>query len=178
MTAICTALRADSNARCWVLLAALREDILRRSHFLGMEGANLAQMAPVAGAAATNAGISPQQSAMPSTQLAGPVGAGLGSGRPFVVIRFDNPGVEYEQQLYEAVSTALARRPNVAFDLVAAAPANGASEEIARNSEIARASTEKVMRSLLDMGLPADRISVSQVTDPNLQGNEVRLYVR
>jgi hypothetical protein len=34
------------------------------------------------------------------------------------------------------------------------------------------------MRSLLDMGLPADRISLSQVTDPNIQANEVHLYVR
>jgi hypothetical protein len=34
------------------------------------------------------------------------------------------------------------------------------------------------MRSLLDMGLPADRVSTSQVTDPNIQSNEVHLYVR
>jgi hypothetical protein len=106
--------------------------------------------------------------------VAGPAGAGLASGRPFVVIRFDNPGVEYEQQLYEAVSAALARSPSVAFDLVGAAPATGTPED----SEAARASMERVRQSLMNMGLPADRVSISQLTDPDIQSNEVRLYVR
>ena len=61
---------------------------------------------------------------------------------------------------------------------MAVAPAFGTSEEITSNSEAARASSEKVMHSLLAMGLPADRVSVSQVSDPNVQSNEVRLYVR
>jgi hypothetical protein len=107
-----------------------------------------------------------------SGHVAGPAGAGLASGRPFVVISFDNPGVEYEQQLYEAVSAALARSPEVGFDLVAVAP-DGVS-----NAEAARESMDRVRSSLLNMGLPADRVSISQLTDPSVQGNEVRLYVR
>jgi hypothetical protein len=165
------------------LLDGLRQDVLRQSHFLGAEGAKLAQLAPPSVSAPTNAAptnltMSPQPSTEQSAHVAAPAGAGLASGRPFVVIRFDNPGVEYEQQLYEAVSAALARSPDVAFDLVAVEPARGTSEEIARNSEAARASMQKVRQSLLDMGLPADRISLSQVTDPNIQANEVHLYVR
>ncbi len=160
------------------LLDGMRQQVLRESHFLGTEGAKLAQMAPPTIGTAANVAPPLQQSAAPSAHIAGPAGAGLASGRPFVVIRFDNPGVEYEQQLYEAVSAALARSPNVAFDLVAVAPADGTSEELARNAEAARASTQRVMQSLLNMGLPADRVSVSQLTDPNVQSNEVRLYVR
>jgi hypothetical protein len=159
------------------LLEGLRRQVLSQSHFLGVEGAKLAQIAPPSVGA--SAPPPPQQAAAaPSGYVAAPAGSGLASGRPFVVIRFDNPGVEYEQQLYEAVSAALTRAPDVAFDLVAVAPAMGTSEEITSNSEAARASSEKVMRSLLNMGLPADRVSVSQVTDPNVQSNEVRLYVR
>jgi hypothetical protein len=159
-------------------LDGLRQEVLRQSHFLGTEGAKLAQTAPPSVGVPTNAAISPQQSTEQSAHVAGPAGAGLASGRPFVVIRFDNPGVEYEQKLYEAVSTALARWPDVAFDLVGVAPAAGTSEESALNAEAARASMEKVRQSLLDMGLPADRVSLSQVTDPNIQSNEVHLYVR
>jgi hypothetical protein len=157
------------------LLGGLRQEVLRQSHFLGAEGAKLAHMAPSSVGATANVAMSPQ----PSTEhSARPAGAGLASGRPFVVIRFDNPGVEYEQQLYEAVSAALARSPDVAFDLVGVAPASGTPEEIARNSEAARPSMQKVMQSLLDMGLPADRVSLSQVTDPYIQSNEIHLYVR
>jgi hypothetical protein len=155
------------------LLDGLRQEILKQSHFLGTEGANLAQMAPAGAAAAAPQ----QQSALPSAGP-GPAGGGLG-GRPFVVIRFDSPDVDYEQQLFEAVSTALARRPNVAFDLVAAAPAGGGSpEETTQNAEAARADAAKVRRSLLGMNIPGDRISLTQLTDPGIQSNEVRLYVR
>lgn len=154
------------------LLDGLRQDVFKQSHFLGTEGAKLAQLAPPSAAIATSAAAAPQQ----QMQLSGPgpAGAGLATGRPFVVIRFDNPGVEYEQELYDAVSAALQRSPEVAFDLVAVAPANGTPED----AEAARASTQKVMQSLLEMGLPADRISLSQVTDPNVSTNEVHLYVR
>jgi len=172
------------------LLNALRQEVLRQSHFLGTEGAKLAQMAPATGVAA-NAGISVQPPALqPLTQEpepqpapqpappAGPAGAGLATGRPFVVIPFHDPAVQYEQQLYEAVNAALARSPNVAFDLVAVTPAAATPDEAALNSEAAQANADKVMRSLLDMGLPADRISMTQMTDPNVQRNEVHLYVR
>jgi hypothetical protein len=172
------------------LLNALRQEVLRQSHFLGTEGARLAQVAPASGAAA-NAGISVQPPAPqplpqePETQTApqpalpaGPAGAGLATGRPFVVIPFDDPAVQYEQQLYEAVNAALERSPNVAFDLVAVTPAAATPDEAALNSEAAQANADRVMRSLLDMGLPADRISLTQITDPNVQRNEVHLYVR
>lgn len=165
---------AQTAASLDQLLDGLRADILRQSHFLGVERANLAQMAPAGNSAQASAAPGPASSAQPASAP----GAGLGSGRPFVVIRFDRSDVEYEQQLYEAVSTALARRPNVAFDLVAVASAVGTPDELALNSDIARTNANKVMRSLLDMGLPADRISLSQVTDPNIQASEVHLYVR
>jgi hypothetical protein len=160
------------------LLDALRQEVLRQSHSLGVEGARLAQMAPPSVGAPSSVATSPQPPAQQSAHIAAPAGAGFASGRPFVVIRFDNPGVEYEQQLYEAVSAALARSPNVAFDLVAFAPPGGTSEEGAENAEAARDSMDRVRQSLLDMGLPADRVSISQVTDPNVQSNEVHLYLR
>jgi hypothetical protein len=161
------------------LLEGLRQQVLSKSHFLGMEGAKLAQIAPPSVGAITGAPLPRQQvTAAPSGHVAAPAGAGLASGRPFVVIRFDNPGVEYEQQLYEAVSVALARSPEVGFDLVAVAPAGGTAEEAASNAEAARESMDRVRSSLLNMGLPADRVSISQLTDPGIQGNEVRLYVR
>jgi hypothetical protein len=156
------------------LLDGLQQEILSQSHFLGQEGANLAHIAPAGATAAP--GAPAQQSAPPAAP--GAAGAGLAGGRPFVVIRFDNPSVDYEQQLHEAVNAALARRPDVAFDLVAAAPAGATPEEAAQNAETARVDADKVMRSLLGMGVRGDRISLSQVADPSLQNNEVRLYVR
>ena len=155
------------------LLGGLRQQVLQQSHFLGTEGARLAQIAPPAAAVSAGTPLQ-QQPVQQSTHVPGPAGSGIASGRPFVVIAFDNPGVEYEQQLYEAVSAALARSPNVAFDLVGAAPATATPED----AEAVRASMERVRQSLANMGLPGDRVSISQLTDPDIQSNEVRLYVR
>lgn len=159
------------------LLGGLRQEVLQQSHFLGTEGAKLAQIVPP-GAAAAGAGTAMQQPAPQPTHVAGPPGSGLATGRPFVVIRFDNPGVEYEQQLYEAVSAALARSPNVGFDLVGVTPAGGTAEDNLTRAEAARESMERVRQSMMNMGLPADRVSISQMTDLDIQSNEVRLYVR
>jgi len=68
---------------------------------------------------------------------------------------------EQASVLYQAVSQTLARRPNAAFDLVAVAPQSGGSAQIALNSNIAQRDADQVMRSLLSMGLTADRISMS-----------------
>lgn len=160
------------------LLSDLGSDIARQNYFVGREHATLAQLAQAVNggdySGATLASGTMAHAAQPSSAP----GAGLATGRPLVIIRFDRDDVQYEQALYEAMSAALQRRPNVAFDLVAVGSAIGTPAQVAASSEIARANADKVMHSLLNMGLPADRVSLSQVTDPNIQSSEVHLYVR
>ena len=160
------------------LLNGLSEDISRQNHFLGIERANLTQMALAVNNGEYYGTSLAGRAVMPASQPAMMPGAGLMTGRPLVVIRFDRSDVKYEQALYQAASAALARRPNAAFDVVAVGSAIGTPAQVALNSDISRTNADKVVRSLLDMGLPADRISTSQVTDPNIQSNEVHLYVR
>ena len=160
------------------LLTALTEDISRQNHFLGIERANLTQMAMAVNNGEYYGTTLASRAIMPPAQPATAPGTGLLSGRPLVVVRFDRSDVKFEQALYQATSAALARRPNAAFDVVAVGSAIGTPAQVALNSDIARTNADKVMRSLLDMGLPADRVSLSQVTDPNIQSNEVHLYVR
>ncbi|MBT5414479.1 MAG: hypothetical protein HOK81_07765, partial [Rhodospirillaceae bacterium] len=100
------------------------------------------------------------------------------SGRPLVVIRFDNPNVQYEEALYTAMSRALERRPSATFELVAVAPTKGSSGEIALASANSKRQAEQVLRSLTNMGLPTDRISLSATTSSSARSNEVHIYVR
>jgi len=159
------------------LLNQLSDDINRQNRFLGIERSNLTELAM----AVNNGefyGTTLASRTTPQPQPMAQPGTGMATGRPLVVIRFDKANIDYEQALYQATSKALERRPNAGFDLVAVAPANGTPAEVALNSDIARTNGNKVMRSLLNMGLPQDRLSVSQVTDPNVQTNEVHIYVR
>lgn len=160
------------------LLTALTEDISRQNHFLGIERSNLTQMAMAVNNGEYYGTTLASRSIMPPAQPASAPGAGLASGRPLVIIRFDRNDVKFEQALYQATSAALQRRPNAAFDVVAVGSALGTPAQVALNSDIARTNADKVVRSLLNMGLPADRVSLAQVTDPNIQSNEVHLYVR
>jgi len=94
------------------------------------------------------------------------------SSRPLVVIRFDRPSVAYEQPLYRAVSEALERRPSANFEVEAAAPQSAASPVSARRQ------AERVTRTLIEMGLPRDRIVMSERLAADAATDEVRIYVR
>lgn len=98
--------------------------------------------------------------------------------RPLVVIRFDRPNVQYEQALYDAVSRALDRKPETAIDLVAVHPKTGSSAQVILNSTAARRNAENVLRTLVEMGLPATRVNMTSMSSAAAQSNEVRVYVR
>jgi len=102
----------------------------------------------------------------------------IDSREPLVVIRFDRKDVPYEQALYTAVSQALDRRPTATFDVVAVAPNRGTPAQVALNTNQSKRSAEKVFRTLTEMGLSGDRLTLSATTSARVQTNEVRIYVR
>jgi hypothetical protein len=93
--------------------------------------------------------------------------------RPLVVIRFDRPDVVYDKALYSAVNSALERKPEAVFDLVAVAPGGSSA-----GATTARRDAEKVLRSLTAMGLPASRVTLSAGTSAEARTSEVHIYVR
>lgn len=98
--------------------------------------------------------------------------------RPLVVIRFDDPNVEYQQALYMAVNEAMERYPDANFELVAVNPAHGNAAKIAIETTRARRNAEKVLRTLTQMGLSSDKIELSSLANENISTNEVHLYIR
>jgi len=107
------------------------------------------------------------------------LGDGALAGRqPLVVIRFDQPNVAFQEALYQAVGAALQRKPAAVFDIVAVAPSAGSAGDMALASSQVKRSAEDVLRSLAQMGLPADRVSLTSTTAIDAEVNEVRIYVR
>ena len=162
------------------LLTELTEDIARQTNYLASERNNLNTLAlainngEIYGASLASRQFSPQ------TMGGGMMvpGAGIAGGRPLVLIRFDRPNVNYEQALFAAVSAALDRRPDAAFDLVAVTPSTGSQAQLSLAREEARRDAERVLRSLTSMGLSPNRVALSQMMSPAAQTNEVHLYVR
>ncbi|HEX6959063.1 MAG TPA: hypothetical protein VF194_13850 [Ferrovibrio sp.] len=164
------------------LLGELSQDVARQSNYIGSERANLTTLSaaikqgellgPSLGNRATYYAGAQQFAAM---DTGAPVNT---QGRvPLVVIRFDRADVPYQQALYNAVSQALARKPNAVFDVVAVA-AGGTPAQAASNQNQARRNADRVLRSLADMGLPASRVNVTAARDAQAAANEVQVFVR
>ena len=98
--------------------------------------------------------------------------------RPIVVIRFDRPNVNYEQALYTAVNRVLQRKPDATFSLIAVSSVSGGAAKSALNSNETRRNAQSVLRSLVDMGLPPSRVTMSAETSASNPGNEVHIYLR
>src|SRR3974390_701279 len=100
------------------------------------------------------------------------------SGPALVTIRFSHPRVDYQQILYTAVSQALQSRPGSSFSVVAVSPTRGSAAAVQLAQNEAEHHGRDVLRSLTDMGVPANRLDLSSSTDPRVSASEVRVYVR
>ena len=105
-------------------------------------------------------------------------GSAILNRKPLVVIRFDKPNVKYEQPVYQAVRRALERKPDAVFDIVAVAPAQGAPGQAGLAANEARRRATDVMRSLSNLGLPAEQTRMSTTTSNQARVPEVRIFVQ
>lgn len=161
------------------LLNELTEDIQRAQNYYTAERANLTAMqVAIDNGEYIGGSLANRAYGVPVPAPAGGAAALVGRKQPLVVIRFSDPNVDYEQVLFTVVGRALDRRPNAAFDIVAVAPQVGNSAQVALATNRARRNAEKVLRSLTNMGLPADRVTLSATSSPNVQVDEVQVFVR
>jgi hypothetical protein len=173
----------DEVGRAMVTIDRIRvdvaEDIARHSAYVGRERANITTLAAAVrsgeffgpGLVARSFGAGAMAPAQQATPAPGT--------RPLVVIRFDRPNPQFEQALYAAANRALEVRPQVMFDVVgvAATGADQGGRAAMANAE-ARRQGEQVMRSLVEMGLPAQRVRLSVRGDTTLPANEVHVIAR
>ncbi len=161
------------------LLNELTEDISRAQNYFATERSNLTAMQiAIDNGEYIGGSLASRAYGIPAPAPVGGAASLVGQRQPLVVIRFTQPNVEYEQALFTVVSRALERRPNAAFDLVAVAPNVGSAAQISLATSKSRRNAEDVLRALTNMGLPADRITLSATSSASTQVNEVHVYVR
>ncbi len=165
------------------MLGEIHETIARQTAYVNNERRNLTSLSlsvkngelfgpPLAARAYTAAVVA-------NAPTRANAGLAFTQGRnPLVVIRFDRPDVPYQQALYSALSETLDRMPTASFDVVAIAPNRGTPAQVALKTNESKRNAEQVFRSLTDMGLSGDRVSLSTTTSNSVQANEVHIYVR
>jgi len=158
------------------LLSELTSDATRQQQYVASEKQNLNTLAlGIKNGALFAGGLA----RMNASYDAAPARAALASGEmPLVTIRFDKPNVNYEPALYAAIKSALDRRPNATFDVVAVSPVGNTPGQQALAASNAKRNADSVLRSMTNMNLPANRVRTSATTSANAAGGEVQVFVR
>ena len=95
-----------------------------------------------------------------------------------VVIRFNQPRIYFDQQLYSAVEKAVAVKPDVMFDVVSNAPVTGDALRDQQWITTASRNTQAVVAALQKIGVPAERLRVTGQTKSGLRYDETHIFVR
>ncbi len=114
----------------------------------------------------------------PPVMPTGDIGVAPTVGHLLVLIRFNQPNVDYEQQLSQAVNLALQHKNSAEFSVVGVTPAHGDPSELAAYRETINRNAEGVRRALVQLGMPPSRITLGGTEAKDVQSPEVRVYVR
>ena len=168
------------------LINEITEEISRQSGFAKIENQNLLVMAVairngeamgtgilnrsfLAAQALADAGPPDQQLEVPQVNI---------SGLPLVVIRFDDPDINYEKTLFDAIGITVDKKPDANFGLVAVAPIGKNEAETRINSSKVKKYAERVLRSLVSFGLPSKKVALTAKTSGDVVVPEVHIYVQ
>lgn len=97
---------------------------------------------------------------------------------PLVTIRFNQPRVYFDKQLYAAVSQAVAIKPEVTFDVVSLAPVTGNPQIDAQWQQVASHNTQAVLAVMRNIGVPLNQIRVTGRSQAGLTNDETQLFVQ
>jgi hypothetical protein len=158
------------------LVRQVSDAVQRQTAFVANERASLTTLASaIKNGELYGGGLGVPMVAGPPTPASGAYAMG---GAPLVTIKFDHPGVKYQQVLYTALTEALQSRPAATFDVVGVAPSHGTAAAVQLSQSDARRRAREVMRSMSDMGVPESRMGLSSASDARVASSEVRVFVR
>ncbi len=100
--------------------------------------------------------------------------AAITAGKPLFTAKFNKNNVNYKDGLQQAVRQAKAAKPTVKFNIVAVTPASASS--LTKQSAQTHAST--IFKEMIEMGVGADKISLSSKSSADANSAEVQIFVK
>lgn len=102
----------------------------------------------------------------------------MAQSAPFIVIRFNQQRMYYEQPLYNAVAKAVSLKPEVMFDVVGVAPRSGNASVDGQWQQRSRANVQEVVNTLNALGVPSSRLNVTYTQQEGPRFDEVHISAR
>ena len=160
------------------LSAELNNDILRQQQYVETARNNIVDLNSAIKVGSYNsAGYFSGASAVP-TMMSGTSSAAKKAGgyssSPLFVAKFNKQDVRFQDGLKQAVSHAIQKKPNVMFEGVSVSPARGS--QLTKNN--AQNNAAMVFQEMVNMGVGADKISLSARTSNTATASEVHVYVK
>ena len=90
-----------------------------------------------------------------------------------VILKFDDSNLDYSAGLFETISSALKQNPSARFEIVAVSPTGGASF-----ATKARDRAAEVLKQIVEMGVPGERLSLTSSNSSTAQAEEVHVYIK
>ena len=168
------------------IINEITEEVSRQSGFMRIENQNLLTVAvAIRNGEAMGTGIR-NRSFLAAQALAdaGPPDKQLEvkrvniTGLPLVVIRFDDPNIDYEKTLYDAIGITVDKKPDASFGLVAVAPIGKNEGETRINASKVKKYAERVLRSMVSFGMPSKKIALTAKTSGDVVVPEVHIFVQ
>lgn len=100
--------------------------------------------------------------------------SGAVAGKPLFVAKFNKSNVNYKDGLRRAVNAAKSKKPNVVFEVVAVTPISGGAS--ARTNAQNNATT--IFQEIVNMGVNAERITLSSRSSADATSPEVQIFVK
>ena len=100
--------------------------------------------------------------------------ANVSTSKPLFVAKFNKTKVNYKDGLKHAVTQSLRKKPGVMFEVVAVAPASG--NHLSKASAKNNATT--IFQDMIEMGVGADKITLSAKNSVSANSSEVHIYVK
>ncbi len=160
------------------LLGEVNSDVERQRQYIDSAKnsiVDLNEAIKVGSYGVSNVPFSAISSVRPTTTYNAPVnGSTATAGKPLFTAKFNKSNVNYRDGLKQAVRQAQAAKPTVRFDVVAVTPTS--ASRLSKQS--AQTYASMIFKEMIEMGVGADKISLSSKTSADASSAEVQIYVK
>ena len=95
-----------------------------------------------------------------------------------MTINLGTSSLDYADALHQAVGEALARKPDVTFDVVSMVPATGTPAQQVQAAAGITADARAVARAINADGVDDSRIHLSARADPGVSSRQIQVFVQ
>lgn len=155
------------------LLGEVNSDITRQQQYIETASNNIAKLSDairVGSFGVNNVPLSRSPMAVEGLPRPNAKAApALAGGKPLLAVKFSSPDVKYQEGLKQAVANAVAKKPDVIFDVVAVNSPRGNN---------AQKYASQIFQDIIELGVSADRVNISAKTDAKVNSPAVMVFVR